>query len=95
MGTAKTMSNFDFNFEDYKIRQFRIWAIIFGAWLVVTICGGFAKYGNITDRNVQELIVFAGLTGAIVIAFGFYTSFVAWVEKKLFQYGKKIDGDKE
>ena len=83
------MSNFDY--KNYAVRQFRIWAIIFGAWTSIVILGLVVKYGNIVDRNVKEVIIFAALAAGAVLIMGLYTSFVAWFEKKLFQYKKKID----
>lgn len=85
------MSNFDYNC--YARRQFRIWAIIFGAWLSIIICGLVAKYAGIEDRNVAELILFISFTSFLVLAMGLYVSFTAWVEKRVFQYGEKVKDD--
>ena len=87
------MSDFDFDYKDYAVRQFRMGTITFGAWATVVICGLVAKYGGITDKNTGIVIVFLGSTAILVFLFGLYAHFVAWVEKKLFQYKKKIDDD--
>ena len=79
----------DFDYKDHARRQFRIWAIIIGAWAIIIICGLVAKYGNITDQNVAEVILFTSFVGALVFLMGLYASFVAWVEKKLFQYKER------
>jgi len=83
----------DFDYKDHGRRQFRIWSIIVGAWGIIIICGLVAKYGNITDQNVAEVILFTSFASALVFFAGIYASFMAWVEKKLFQYKEKIDDD--
>ncbi len=81
--------SFDFDYKDYAVRQFRMGTITFGAWATVVICGLVAKYGGITDKNTATVIVFLGATSALVFLFGLYAHFVAWVEKKLFQYKER------
>lgn len=83
----------DFDFKDYAVRQYRILSITFGSFLAFIICGLVARYGNITDRNAAELLVFMAVAAGLCFLMGLYASFVAWFEKKLFQYKKKIDDD--
>ena len=85
------MSDFDFDFKDYAVRQFRIWALILGAWATFVILGMISQYAGIEDSNTVQVLVFAALMTFIVLVMGLYVSFVAWTEKKLFQYKKKID----
>ena len=87
------MSDFDFDYKDYAVRQFRMGTITFAAWATVVICGLVIKYGGITDENTGIVIIFLGATSTLVFVFGIYAHFVAWAEKKLFQYKKKIDDD--
>lgn len=83
----------DFDFKDYAVRQYRILSITFGSCAVFVICGYIARYGGITDKNTAEVIIFMGITAGLCFVMGLYTSFVAWFEKKIFQYKKKIDDD--
>lgn len=81
----------DFDYKDYAVRQFRIWATILGSCTIIIVLGLVARYGDIQDHNVQKLIVFVTLATSTIFLVGIYVSFIAWVEKKLFQYKKKID----
>lgn len=80
-----------FDLKDYAKRQKHIRYITISALVIALLSFSTVAFSLVRDSNTQTVLEFLCLMSLLTFAFGLFSSFMAWFEKKFEQYREKIE----